>query len=39
MGKKQKLYNLWANISSDAQKIEYVLKNPKEFLKCQKKSA
>jgi len=27
MGKKQKLYNLRANISSDAQKIEYVLKN------------
>jgi len=27
MGKKQKLYNLRANISADAQKIEYLLKN------------
>jgi hypothetical protein len=27
MGKKQKLYNLRANISSDAQKIEYLMKN------------
>jgi len=27
MSKKQKLYNLRTNISSDAQKIEYVLKN------------
>jgi len=27
MGKKQKLYNLRANISADAEKIEYLLKN------------
>lgn len=27
MGKKQKLYNLRATISSDAEKIKYVLKN------------
>jgi len=27
MSKKQKLYNLRSNISSDAQKIEYLLKN------------
>jgi len=27
MSKKQKLYNLRATISSDAQKIEYILKN------------
>jgi len=27
MSKKQKLYNLRQNISSDAQKIEYLLKN------------
>jgi len=27
MSKKQKLYNLRTNISSDAQKIEYLMKN------------
>jgi len=27
MSKKQKLYNLRSNISSDAQKIEYLMKN------------
>jgi len=27
MSKKKKLYNLRANISSDAQKIEYLMKN------------
>jgi hypothetical protein len=27
LSKKQKLYNLRSNISSDAQKIEYLMKN------------